>query len=129
MSRPLLAMIVALNLVAFVALGLTLRYLADAPRPAQYGFGASMLMLLGAVAGLSAIGLVTNTRPEARLAGPPGGVERRNSEHPFGRRAIDREVQSLYDTIAQTQPGPGLAAKLKAANALDLEPLEEHEDA
>ncbi len=125
MSRPLLATIIALNVLAFVALGVTLRYLADAPRPAQYGFGAAVLLLLAAVAGLSATALVTNTRRPRGLdpdslqgAPPPGMPERRQG---LGRRATD--VARVTRAVEAVGSRPDWAQqRLDEANALDLDP-------
>jgi len=131
-SRPLLAAIIAFNVLAFVALGVTLRYLADAPRPAQYGFGAAVLLLLAAVAGLSATALVTNTRrprgldPDALQGAPPAGqAERRQG---LGRRATDvgaADVARIIQAVEAVGSRPQWAQeRLDEMNALDLEPPE-----
>lgn len=117
MSRPLLASIIAFNALAFIALGITLRYLADSPRPAQYGFSASALLLLVSVAGLSATALVTNTRRP-----PPAGMPERRQG--LGRRATDVGAADVARVIAAVEAvgRPQWAEeRLREANALDLE--------
>ena len=82
MHRSFLILIVVLNALAFVALSVGMVFVADAPRPAFYALVGSLVGLLIAVAGLSAVVLISIVRrprglpldPDATMAHvPPAG--------------------------------------------------------
>jgi hypothetical protein len=97
MRRSLLILIIALNALAFVALGVGMVFVADAPRPSFYFLVGALAGLLFSVAGLSCIVLISTVRrprglpldPDATMVHiPPPGVPERRSEG-AGRRVTD----------------------------------------
>lgn len=142
MRRSLLILIIALNALAFVALTVGMVFVADAPRPAFYALVASLAGLLLAVAGLSAIVLISTVRrprglpldPDAVLVHvpPPGVAERRTGEP--GRRVTDvgpSDVMRVARAIKLSAGQRGapiseaIARQQGLLDPLDLEPTKD----